>query len=131
MGLTYFGHPVACTAALKNIEIIERDNLLDNARKVGAHLQQAAQRLTALSEVGDARGHGLMLAVDLVADKQTKAAFPASARTGDRVFRKCLENGVIVRPVGDRIILSPPLIISQGECDTIISTLEKAIGALS
>ena len=130
MGLTYFGHPVACAAALKNIEIIERDNLLENARKAGGYLQQVAQRLSALAEVGDVRGYGLMLAVDLVADQQTKAAFPATARIGERVFRSCLEQGVIVRPVGDRIILSPPLIIDKGECDTIISTLEYAIGSL-
>ncbi|CUK10194.1 Taurine--pyruvate aminotransferase [Ruegeria denitrificans] len=128
MGLTYFGHPVACTAALKNIEIIENEGLLQNARDVGAHFQQTAQALKELPIVGDVRGYGLMMAVDLVADKATKASFPVTTGMGGKVFKKCVESGVIVRPVGDRIVLSPPIIINKEECDTIVSTLESAIG---
>lgn len=127
MGLTYFGHPVACAAALKNIEIMERENLLSNAAAVGAFLQSDAQRLRSLPHVGDVRGKGLMLAVDLVADKAAKTPFPVSAKAGDRVFRKCIENGVIVRPVGDRIVLSPPIIISNEQCSAIVDAIEDAI----
>ena len=127
MGLTYFGHPVACAAALKNIEIMERENLLSNAGAVGTFFQSDAQRLRSLPFVGDVRGRGLMLAVDLVAEKATKAPFPISARAGERVFRKCVENGVIVRPVGDRIVLSPPIIISADQCSAIVDAIEDAI----
>lgn len=127
MGLTYFGHPVACAAALRSIEIIERDALLENARAVGVHLQERARGLMTLPCVGDVRGHGLMLAVDLVADKETKTPFPVSAQIGARVFRNCVEKGIIVRPVGDRIILSPPIIINKKECDMLISVLDEAI----
>ncbi len=127
MGLTYFGHPVACRAALKNIEIMEKENLLGNAADVGPYLQQSAQSLLNSPLVGDVRGDGLMLAVDLVADKRTKAPMPVSAKTGDRVFRKCVEKGVIVRPVGDRIVLSPPIIIDKVQIDTIVATLSEAL----
>ena len=127
MGLTYFGHPVACAAALKNIEIMERENLLSNAGTVGTFLQGDAQRLRSLPCVGDVRGRGLMLAVDLVADKATKTPLPISAKAGERVFRKCVDNGVIVRPVGDRIILSPPIIVSADQCSTIVDAIGDAV----
>ncbi|MGR3496089.1 aminotransferase [Citreimonas sp.] len=130
MGLTYFGHPVACAAALKNIEIIETEGLLANSRESGAYLQEAAQALHGSAIVGDVRGHGLMLAVDLVADKAAKAGFPVTTGAGHRVFEKCVENGVIVRPVGDRIVLSPPIIIDPAQIDTIVSVLGDAIGAV-
>ena len=127
MGLTYFGHPVACAAALKNVEIIENEGLLRNARDVGAYFQQTAQALRDLPIVGDVRGQGLMMAVDLVADKTTKEPFPVTTGMGGRVFAKCVEGGIIVRPVGDRIVLSPPIIINKDECDTIVSVLGDAI----
>lgn len=127
MGLTYFGHPVACAAALKNIEIMERESLLQNAATVGGFFQSDAQRLRNLPCVGDVRGKGLMLAVDLVADKATKAPLPVSAKAGECVFKKCVENGVIVRPVGDRIVLSPPIIVSTDQCSVIVDAIEDAI----
>ena len=130
MGLTYFGHPVACAAALKNIEIMERDSLLPNAATVGEFFQNDAQRLRELPCVGDVRGHGLMLAVDLVADKATKSPLPVSAKAGERVFRKCVDNGVIVRPVGDRIVLSPPIIISTEQCSAIVDAIGDAIQSI-
>ena len=130
MGLTYFGHPVACRAALKNIEIMDRENLCGNAADVGAYFQSTAQTLMNAPLVGDVRGKGLMLAVDLVGDKQKKSALPLETDAGDRVFRKCLERGVIVRPVGDRLVLSPPLIINREQVDTIVAALSEAVTEL-
>ncbi|MDE0347864.1 MAG: aminotransferase [Boseongicola sp.] len=127
MGLTYFGHPVACAAALKNIEIMERESLLPNSATVGEFFQSDAQRLCNLPYVGDVRGKGLMLAVDLVADKASKAPLPVNARAGERVFKKCVDNGVIVRPIGDRIVLSPPIIISTDQCSEIVDAIGDAI----
>ena len=131
MGLTYFGHPVACAAALKNVEIMERDRLLANAGQMGDYLLERAQRLCKLPAVGDVRGKGLMMAVDLVADKATKAPFPVSTAAGHRVFQKCMDHGVIVRPVGDRLVLSPPLIINKSECDMIVDALEAGIAEIA
>lgn len=127
MGLTYFGHPVACRAALKNIDIMSEEGLLPHSATVGNYLQKTAQSLMNSPLVGDVRGHGLMLAVDIVGDKKTKEALPISAKAGDRVFRKCIEKGVIVRPVGDRIVLSPPIIIEEAQVDTIVSALSEAL----
>ena len=71
-----------------------------------------------------------MLAVDLVADKATKSPLPVSAKAGERVFRKCVDNGVIVRPVGDRIVLSPPIIISTEQCSAIVDAIGDAIQSI-
>ena len=120
MGLTYFGHPVACAAALKNIEIMERENLLGNAASVGAYFQQAAKALLSLDIVGDVRGMGLMLGIDLVADRTTKAPLNGAS---EAIFQASVDRGVIVRPVGSRIILSPPLVIDTAQCDTIITAI--------
>lgn len=127
MGLTYFGHPVACAAALKNVEIMEREKLLQNASSVGAFFQEDAQRLRGSPRVGDVRGRGLMLAVDIVADKSTRQPLPGSAMAGERIFKKCIDNGVVVRPVGDRIVLSPPLVVSRDNCTAIIDAIQNAI----
>ena len=130
MGLTYFGHPVACRAALKNIEIMDRENLCGNAADVGTYFQSTAQSLMNAPLVGDVRGKGLMLAVDLVGDKRKKSALPLETDAGDRIFRKCLERGVIVRPVGDQLVLSPPLIINREQVDTIVAALSEAVTEL-
>ena len=130
MGLTYFGHPVACAAALKNIEIMEREGLLGNASAVGKHFRQDAQRLRELSCVGDVRGEGLMMAVDLVADKATKTALPGELHAGETVFKKCVDRGVIVRPVGDRIVLSPPIVVTPEQCTEIVDAIADGIKAV-
>ncbi|OIQ41920.1 MAG: aspartate aminotransferase family protein [Roseobacter sp. MedPE-SWde] len=130
MGLTYFGHPVACRAALKNIEIIEQEGLLGRAREMGGYLQAAAQDLSGMPFVGNVRGDGLMLAVDLMADPKTKKPFPISTQAGGKVFKSCVDQGVIVRPVGDKIILSPPLVISNQEIDQVLSCLRSGINDL-
>lgn len=125
MGLTYWGHPVACAAALTNIDIMAREDLPGHARRVGAHLQEAALALTNLAGVGAVHGAGLMLGIDLVADKRTRA--PAGSAVAERVFRACLDRGVIVRPVGSRIIVSPPLIVTPAQCDEILGAIGEAV----
>ncbi|SEW26490.1 Adenosylmethionine-8-amino-7-oxononanoate aminotransferase [Aliiroseovarius sediminilitoris] len=130
MGLTYFGHPLACRAALTNVEIIEREGLLGHARMMADHFQSSAQRLKSLDHIGDVRGHGLMLAIELVEDKASKKAFPITKQAGANVFKNCVDEGVIVRPVGDKIILSPPLVINEEEIGKIFSVLGRAISSI-
>ena len=130
MGLTYFGHPLACRAALKNIEIIEREGLLAHVRDISGYFQDTLRGLSDLDGVGDVRGEGLMLAVDLVADKTTKKPFPVTAHAGAKVFKTCVEQGLIVRPVGDRIVLSPPLPLERSHVDEIAATLRHGIEQL-
>ena len=127
MGLTYFGHPVACAAALKNVEILERENILGNAQEVGPYFQESAKSLLNQPIVGDVRGSHLMMGIDLVQDKKTKTPIDMSEKATHRIFQKCVERGVIVRPVGDVIVLSPPLIIDKDQCDQIIETINESI----
>ena len=130
MGLTYFGHPLACRAALKNVEIIEREGLLGHTRKMGERFQSTAQQLRSLDHVGDVRGHGLMLAIELVEDKKSKKGFPVTKQAGAKVFKACVDEGLIVRPVGDKLILSPPLVINKEEIGTIFSILGHAVSSI-
>ena len=125
MGLTYFGHPVACAAALKNIEIMETESLLPHVQEVGPYLQETAKSLLNLPVVGDVRGSHLMLGIDLVSDKSTRALLGGGA--SEEIFKGCIERGVIVRPVGDRLVISPPLIISKEQCDEIVEAVSGAI----
>ena len=130
MGLTYFGHPVACRAALTNVDIMARDGMLNNASTVGPYMQETLQGLMDLPHVADVRGHGLMMAVDLMEDPDSKTPFPVTRGAAGAVFKSCVERGLIVRPVGDRIVLSPPLIISKEQVDDIASILREAIAEL-
>lgn len=126
-GFTYSGHPVACAAALKNIEIIEREGLLARARSIGDYFQGRLSALYDLPLVGNVRGRGLMLCVENVADKATKAPLPDEAHESKRISDLCEKMGLMVRPLGHLNVMSPPLVITEGEVDFIAETLEKAI----
>jgi adenosylmethionine-8-amino-7-oxononanoate aminotransferase len=126
-GLTYSGHPVACAAGLKNIEILAREDLLGNAARVGAYFQTRLKALEALPLVGDVRGQGLMLCVENVADKHTKEPLPDGANESKRISDACEEMGLLVRPIGHLNVMSPPLIITVKDVDFIAEVLEAAI----
>jgi len=127
MGFTYSGHPVACAAALKNIEIIEQENLLQHVQNIGPYFQQTLSDLKELDIVADVRGSHLMLGIEFVADNKTMADLPADAQVGNRVFEHCRKLGVIVRPIGNLIVLSPPLIINKDHINTIKDVLHVSI----
>lgn len=128
LGFTYSGHPVACAAALKNIEIIERENICDHVNQLGPLFGEMLSELNSLSIVGDVRGSHLMWGIELVSDKQKKTGFPGSAEVAMRVFKRCMDKGVVVRPIGGNLlVLSPPLIISAEQCAEIVSALRESI----
>ena len=131
MGLTYFGHPVACRAALENIAIMERESMLAHAKEMGLYFQSRLKDLTSDNHVGDVRGEGLMLAIDLMQDPSSKTPFPVTAKASARVFEACVSKGLIVRPVGDRIILSPPLIIDRAQTDQIADIIGDSLAVLN
>jgi adenosylmethionine-8-amino-7-oxononanoate aminotransferase len=130
-GLTYSGHPVSCAAALKNIEIIEREGLLPHAAQVGAYFNDRLAGLAGLPLVGNIRGKGLMLCVESVADKATKALLPDEANESKRISDAAEEMGLLVRPIGHLNVMSPPLTITEGQVDFIVETLEKAIARVT
>lgn len=127
MGYTYTGHPVACAAALKNIEIIERENILENVQSIAPYFQEKIKSLSDLKIIGESRGSHLMLGLEFVIDNKTKAPLPAEAKVANRVFEHCRDLGVIVRPIGNTIVMSPPLIITKSHIDTLTETLRISI----
>ena len=127
MGFTYSGHAVACAAALKNIEIMEREDICGHVREQGPQLLRELAVLEDLPIVGDVRGSHYMVGIELVADKASKLGFDATVGAAHRVFKRCLNRGVIVRPVGNVIVLSPPLIFQAEHCRQVASALYDSI----
>ena len=128
-GYTYSGHPVAAAVALRNLEIMEEENILDHVRNV-AH-PYLAERWTALADhplVGEARLVGLMGTIALTPDKATRAAFASETGTiGYRCRERCFANNLVMRHVGDRMIISPPLVIKPEEIDVFIARATKSL----
>jgi taurine-pyruvate aminotransferase len=131
---TYGGHPVAAAVALRNIEIIEAERLADRAAEIGAYLLDGLRTLMRHEVVGDVRGKGLLLGVELVKDRTTKE--PVGPEQISAIADFCRDNGLLVgraggRGYGNTITLSPPLVITRGECDQIVDTLDRALATLN
>lgn len=127
MGYTYNGHPVAAAVALANLDIIEREGLLSRAVTIGAHLHAELEaQLGELDIVGEIRSVGMMLAVELVADRDTRAPLPLDpARMPHDVIRR--ESGVIVRDSAHSLVLSPPLIMTEAEAKEAATALRSVL----
>jgi putrescine aminotransferase len=130
-GFTYSGHPVSCAAALKNIEIMEREDLLGNAARVGRYFEERLASLSELPLVGDVRGRKLMLCVESVANKETKALLPDEAGESKRISDYAEAAGLMVRPLGHLNVMSPALTITNAQVDFIVETLDKAIRSVT
>ncbi|MES0884062.1 aspartate aminotransferase family protein [Roseibium sp. SCP14] len=128
-GYTYSGHPVACAIALENLRIIEEEGIIDHVRNVAApYLKQKWEALTDHPLVGEARIVGMMASIALTPDKASRAPFAADAGTVGYICReRCFANNVIMRHVGDRMIIAPPLTITCEEIDTLIERARKSL----
>jgi len=130
MGYTYSGHPVAAAVALETLKIYESDRILDHVRRVSPRFQERLIRLAAHPLVGEARGVGLLGGLEIVKDKRTKEQFPQEAKAAAQIVQRCLEQGLIVRPLpGDVIGICPPLIIEEHEIDQLFDRLERGLDA--
>ena len=126
-GLTYSGHPVACAAGLASLDIVEKENLPENAKVQGDYLIDKLKPFAdKFKSVGEVRGKGLMIALDLVTDKQTRQPIDPMDGFANQVAAMARREGVLVRPVGTKIILSPPLVYQQEHCDQLAEALDKA-----
>ncbi|HUY83108.1 MAG TPA: aspartate aminotransferase family protein [Steroidobacteraceae bacterium] len=125
-GYTYAGHPVACAAALASLKIVRDEDLPGNAARQGAYLLDRVKPLERFAAVGEVRGKGLMIALDLVKDKATREPIDPTAGYADRVAAAARAAGALVRPVGTKIILSPPLVIQRAEVDALADALRIA-----
>jgi adenosylmethionine-8-amino-7-oxononanoate aminotransferase len=128
-GFTWSGHPVCCAAALANIEILERERICEHVREVGPYFEKQLATLLDLPIVGDVRGSHFMLCVENVADPETKALFPDEVDIGQRIADHCQQRGLLVRPVYHLNILSPPLILTRDQIDSLVSVLRESIVA--
>ncbi len=126
-GFTYSGHPVACTAALANLDIMEREDLFAQSRRKERHFCTAMRGLGELAAVGQVRAVGLMAAIELVADRQRKTPFAAELAVSAKVRQAALRRGLIVRGSGDNVVVCPPLIIEPRQIDWIAETLRLSI----
>jgi len=119
-GYTTSAHPVTTAVALENLAIIEERGLVNNAREVGAHMRAGLARFADHPLVGEVRGKGLIAAVELVADKSTKARFEPVGKVGMRFFERAHDHGLIARAMGDSIALCPPMIITSAQVDEML-----------
>ena len=128
-GFTATGHPVAAAVGLENLKIIEERDLIGNAARTGAILQQSLQDLSGHPLVGEARGAGLIGALELVADKETKRQFATPGKVGAVAFAMAQEHGLIVRVIGDTIAVCPPLIINADQVGELTSRLRLTLSS--
>jgi len=126
-GCTYSGHPVSCAVALRNLDILLAERLWENAAEAGAYLLGALRQLEERPYVGEVRGKGLMLLIEVVQDKATKEKYPPEFKLGAKLEAATRRRGVIVRCTPDGIIMAPPLTISREECDVLIEAVAGAL----
>lgn len=128
-GYTYSGHPVAAAVALENLRILEEEDVIAHVRNVAApHLKEQWEALTEHPLVGEAKIVGLMGSIALTPNKETRAAFASEAGTVGYICReRCFANNLIMRHVGDRMIIAPPLVISPTEIDLLMERARKSL----
>ncbi len=127
-GFTTSGHPVACAVAQANLDVIENEGLIERVRERGAYLGAGLEELRDLPEVGDVRYHGLMAAVELVADRETKERFPVSEERAARAARAARAYGLLIRPLlGDVLFAAPPFVVTEEQIDRIVAGIRSAI----
>lgn len=126
-GFTASGHPVATAVGLENLKIIEERDLIGNAARVGAVLQQKLAAFADHPLVGEVRGAGLIAGLELVADRATRRPFAVIGKAGAAAAEAGHQNGLIVRAVGDTVAVCPPLIITEDQVDELVRRLGKAL----
>ena len=126
-GHTYTGNPLACAAALANLELFKKEKTLRGLEPKIKFLKEGLERFKELPNVGDIRQKGLMVGIELVKDRQTKESYPWEEGIGVKVCRKAREYGVLLRPLGNVIVLMPPLSITKEELKQLFDSAYKAI----
>ena len=123
LGFTTAGHPVGCAISLEAVRIILDGGVFEHLRRVSPHFQARLRMLETHPLVGEARGIGLMGALEMVADKPGKISFPGAVQIGERIARTARDRGLIIRPLGAALVIAPPFIITRAEIDSLFSIL--------
>ena len=130
-GFTASGHPVATAVALENLDIFEERDLVGSARKLAPQFQARLRSFADHPLVGEARGVGLVGALEFVADKTTKAPVEPPGSLGAKLADLCHEEGLIIRAIGDTIAFCPPLIITSAQIDDLFDRFGRALKRLT
>ena len=128
-GMTYSGHPACCAAALKNIEIMEREDICGHVQQYGPMFESTLKSLQELDIVGEVRGSHFMMGLEFVKDKTTKEVYDLEVNVGGRVSQHAQARGLIVRPLGNMAVLSPPLVLTEEQIAKIGEILTNSIRA--
>ena len=126
-GHTYTGNPLACAAACANLEVFEKERTLERMATKVELLAERLKEFWSLPHVGDVRQKGFMVGVELVADRKAKEPFPPQMKVGQKVILEARRQGVVIRPLGDVIVLMPPLAIPEGELERLVEIVYHAI----
>lgn len=124
---SYTGNPLACRAALATLDIFEQDKVLENNRKLAKHMADATARFEDHPHVAEVRQRGMILAVEMIKDKTTRTPYPWQERRGLSVYRHALEQGVLLRPLGDVIYFMPPYVITPEQIRHLADVAWQAI----
>ena len=126
-GFTYSGHPVSAAVALRALQIYEERKLYEHVRKVAPQFQTRLRSLAEHPLVGEARGIGLVGACELVQDKRTKAEFEMRHAVGAKCMQLCQDRGLIVRAIGNTVVICPPFIVTEGDIDDIFDRFGQGL----
>jgi adenosylmethionine-8-amino-7-oxononanoate aminotransferase len=130
-GHTYTGNPLACAAALASLDLFERNDLVNAGSSKAADLSRILEPLRDMPHVGDIRQKGLMVGIELVADKTTRRPFDPKRRVGSEICARIRRHGVILRPLGDVIVMMPPLAMGLEDLRKIVDAVGAEVAALS
>ncbi|MCG8533297.1 MAG: adenosylmethionine--8-amino-7-oxononanoate transaminase [Desulfovibrionales bacterium] len=130
-GHTYTGNPLACAAALANLDYFANNNVMERLQSKIAHLQSRLEEIAPLKHVGEIRNRGIMTGIELVRDTASKAPYAADQKIGHRVCMEARKHGVIIRNLGDVIVLMPPLSITTNEIDLLCRATAESITAIT
>jgi adenosylmethionine-8-amino-7-oxononanoate aminotransferase len=130
-GHTFTGNPLACAVALASLDLFQRDDLLGNLKPKIAYLEERLTRLSGLTHVGDVRSCGMVGGIELVRDRETREVYPWEEKVGVQVCREARKHGLFLRPLGNVIVVFPPLAITPEESKFLFDGVVAAILAVT
>ena len=125
-GFTNSAHPAACAVALRNLQIFDDENLVENAAGMGQRLQTGLKTLLSEDGVGDVRGLGFIAGVELMQDVEKRKPFPVELNVGGRMVNACRDRGLISRNLADSYLLAPPLCTTPEQVDKIVEIVRES-----
>ena len=125
---TYSGNAMSCAIALESLKILKEDNIIENNIEKGKLIRKLTlERAKALKYVGEVRSIGMITAIDIVKDRNTKENYPSNSRVGYEIYKIALKKGLVLRPIGDVLYFIPPYVINNEEIEFMVNTCFDSI----